>query len=82
MVLNRSIRVNIVRFRSIRVNIVRFRSIRVNIVRLGSTFLLRNDTDELIELATAKKTRDQQREKFRQINHKIATLKYSGGVLQ
>ena len=47
-----------------------------------STFLLRNDTDELIELATAKKTRDQQREKFRQINHKIATLKYSGGVLQ
>ena len=35
------------------------------------------DTDELIELATAKKTRDQQREKFRQINHKIATLKYS-----
>jgi len=47
-----------------------------------SVFLQKNDTTSLIELATSKKSRDQQREEFQELNKNIAQLRFSGGVLE
>lgn len=47
-----------------------------------SVFLLRNDYEEMIKIAISNKSREEQRQKFKELNQRYANLKYSSGILE